>query len=336
MKRNNSFDFIRHIAAYMVLFSHQFALSGIQEPIFFKWNTLGFIAVAIFFSISGYFMPKSFGSSENFIEFMIKRCKRIFPGLIACSLLMYFFIGFFFNTHSPSGYLLSGDALVKTLRNSVFIQEQIPGVFSDFKYKDVINGSLWTLPIEFLCYIIIGIFLSFSNSWKTPALLLCIAMISTVAINYWTDLYAYYSIPFKFFALFMIPFSFGALLSLTKDSWWKYRIKLILISCLMLAAISGKPEIQIIGLLCVSMLTIAIGLSINDRVVAGRFDVSYGIYIYAFPAQQIVINTLTDEFYISLVISIVITTVLAVVSYKYVELPFLKREFKYPERSTEN
>lgn len=35
-ERNNSFDIIRHVAAYMVLFSHHFRLSGDHEPVFFN------------------------------------------------------------------------------------------------------------------------------------------------------------------------------------------------------------------------------------------------------------------------------------------------------------
>lgn len=330
-ERKNAFDLIRHFAAYMVLFSHNFALSGLPEPIFFKWNTLGFISVVIFFSISGFFMPNSFGRSDNFIEFMIKRCKRIFPGLIICSVFMYFIIGVFFNTNSRFEYLFYGDALIKTLRNSVFIQEQIPGVFTEFKYKEVINGSLWTLPIEFACYIIIGFFLSVCNSWKAPAILLCISISATIAINYQTDLYAYYAVPFKFLALFMIPFSLGAILSFTKEAWWKYRFKLLAISILMLIAISGKPEIQIIGLLSISLLTIVIGSSINDKLISGRFDISYGVYIYAFPIQQITINTLTSDFYASIAISLSVTTLLAAISYKYIEAPFLRRKINKAE-----
>jgi peptidoglycan/LPS O-acetylase OafA/YrhL len=322
-ERNNSFDIIRHIAAYMVLISHHFILSGLSEPVFLKWSTYGTIAVAVFFSISGYFMAESFSRSDNFIEFMVKRCRRIFPALIMCSFVMYFIIGILFNTASPLTYLLSGDAFIKILRNSVFIQEQIPGVFSDFKYKDIINGSLWTLPIEFTCYMIIGCFLSMSNSWKTPAILLCFAIVATIAINYQTDLYTYYAVPFKYLALFMIPFSLGAILSFTKESWWKYRFKLLLISCLMLIATTGKPEIQIIGLICVTLLTIIIGTSINDKIISRKFDISYGVYIYAFPVQQIVINSLTDSFYISMFISLILTTILAAISYRYIESRFL-------------
>lgn len=321
--RNNSFDILRHLAAFMVLFSHQFALSGLPEPILLNWNSIGFIAVAIFFSISGFFMPKSFERSGNFIEFIAKRCKRIFPGLFICSIFMYFIIGYWFNIESRNDYILSGDAFLKTLRNTVFIQEQISGVFSKFIYKDIINGSLWTLPIEFACYIMIGVFLSISYSWKTPAVILLAAISATIIINYQTDLYAYYSIPFKFLAMFLIPFSLGSLLSMTQNAWWDYRYKLAVISVLMLIATNSKPEIQIIGFLCVATLTIVTGLCIKDKLISGKIDISYGIYIYAFPVQQITINTISNNFCISLLIATLITVILSFISYKYIELPFL-------------
>lgn len=57
-----------------------------------------------------------------------------------------------------------------------FAGRPIPGVFSDFLCKDVINGSLWTLPVEFASYIIIGVVLSYMNSWRSvlPLLMSCI------------------------------------------------------------------------------------------------------------------------------------------------------------------
>jgi len=78
--RENSFDLVRHFAAILVFYSHHYALSNRPEPTFPGWDTYGFVAVVIFFTISGYFMPTSFNNSKNFIEFMGKRCRRIFLG----------------------------------------------------------------------------------------------------------------------------------------------------------------------------------------------------------------------------------------------------------------
>jgi hypothetical protein len=74
---NNCFDLTRHLAALLVLYSHHFALSGMSEPTFGPGNTLGFIAVAIFFRF-----PASFASSSNFIDFLIKRLMTRYSGWV--------------------------------------------------------------------------------------------------------------------------------------------------------------------------------------------------------------------------------------------------------------
>lgn len=92
--------------ALLVLFSHHFPLSGRTEPTVSGWDTFGFVAVAIFFAISGFIMPQSYDSAGNFIAFMAKRFRRIFPGLIVCCFLMVYVIGAIFTETSILAYFL--------------------------------------------------------------------------------------------------------------------------------------------------------------------------------------------------------------------------------------
>jgi len=320
--RNNSFDLIRHFAAFLVLFSHHFALSGRPEPIFLHWDTLGFVAVAIFFAISGYFMPSSFTSSGNFAVFMAKRCRRIFPGLIVCSFLMVYLIGGIFTPKPILHYLFSLSTLKTSIMYVSFAGRPIPGVFSDFLCKDVINGSLWTLPVEFASYIIIGVVLSYMNSWRSVLPLLMSCILVTVILTKTGKNYGFYSIPLNYLALFGIAFTGGALMSMTQEHWYKSRVYLALASVVLLIVLQGRPEMQALGTLSLAVLTIIIGVSFQDKLINGKFDVSYGIYIYAFPIQQMVINLLTQRFWPSMVIALAITIVVAYLSYHFVEKPF--------------
>ncbi|EET0018722.1 TPA: acyltransferase family protein [Escherichia coli] len=327
-ERNNSFDIIRHVAAYMVLFSHHFRLSGDHEPVFLQWDSYGAVAVAIFFCLSGFLMPKSFNSSGSFIEFMRKRCLRIFPALFVCSVVMYLFVAVEFNSNNSYAYLFSSQPYLNIIRNTVFLQSYVDGVFSDYFYPHVINGSLWTLPIEFSCYLIIGLALSISFTWVGPALLLVTCILSTIIFNFYPENYTYFSVPFKSLSLFGMPFFFGALLSMTTESWLKYKKQVFITASLLLIAVTGKPEIQIVAPLCLSVIVIVLGLTIKDRVINGRIDISYGLYIYAFPVQQIIINNITNKFIPSIALSLFVTTLLATVSYYYIEKPFLRRKRK--------
>ena len=49
----NSLDLLRLVAAWLVLYSHQYALMGLPEPLFLGLNTFGGAGVAIFFFLSG-------------------------------------------------------------------------------------------------------------------------------------------------------------------------------------------------------------------------------------------------------------------------------------------
>jgi len=74
-----------------------------------------------------------------------------------------------------------------------------------------------------------------------------------------------------------------------------------------------------------TIITIFIGVTFSDALIKGRFDYSYGIYIYAFPVQQLCINTLNIGFYTSMILSAVVTIALASLSWHFVEKRFLFR-----------
>ena len=321
--RQNSFDIIRHAAAFLVLYSHHYALSGRPEPTFPHWDSYGFIAVVIFFAISGYFMPTSFSNSENFLVFMEKRCRRIFPALIACSFLMCYVIGSIFSPEPLFKYLTDLANFKTSVLFSAFLGRPIPGVFSDFIFKDAINGSIWTLPVEFLSYVIIGIVLSYTNSWRSVLKLLLFYILTTIVLMITGFNYMFYAVPLNYLALFGIAFAGGALMATTQKQWFPVRYHLAFLSVFFLVVLRGGAELQVLGTLSLAVLTIVIGTSFRDKLIKGRFDISYGIYIYAFPVQQIVINLITQRFWLSMAISAALTIFIAILSYRFIEKPFL-------------
>jgi peptidoglycan/LPS O-acetylase OafA/YrhL len=90
-------------------------------------------------------MPGGFASSSNFIDFMIKRLRRLLPGLIACSYLTVYVIGAIFTTPLLH-YLTSHWTFETFVQWSLFLGRSIPGVFDNFILPGATNGSLWSLP----------------------------------------------------------------------------------------------------------------------------------------------------------------------------------------------
>lgn len=101
------------------------------------------------------------------MAFMAKRRRRIFPGLIVCCFLMIYVIGATFTETPAVDYLFDREQVRTFLIFVTLGGGPVPTVFSDFIFKDAIDGSLWTLPVEFGWYIVIGFLLSTCQSaWK--------------------------------------------------------------------------------------------------------------------------------------------------------------------------
>lgn len=70
---------------------------------------------------------------------------------------------------------------------------------------------------------------------------------------------------------------------------------------------------------------VVIGESFSEKLVSGKFDIPYGLYIYGFPIQQIVINEVTHRFWLGMAISALLAVAAGYLSYRFVEKPFLRR-----------
>lgn len=118
-------------------------------------------------------------------------------------------------------------------------------------------------------------------------------------------------------------------MAMTFDRWNELKIKafiFVALSLWMYSYSEGGLEYSILGYVLISFGTIAFCTSIQDPLVKGRFDYSYGIYIYAFPVQQFVINIIGMSFLPGMITSIIITVILAAFSWHFVESKFLARK----------
>ena len=86
----NNFDFIRLCAALCVVVSHQFALTGLPEPVILKTHSLGGLGVLIFFTVSGFLVAQSWDSDPNIARFAARRLLRLWPGLAGLVLVTVF------------------------------------------------------------------------------------------------------------------------------------------------------------------------------------------------------------------------------------------------------
>jgi len=74
ISKNNNFNFLRLLLAYIVVVFHSMGLSKNKYPLAKLFD--GHIAVCGFFIISGFLIIRSCWSSNSLKEYFIKRCKR--------------------------------------------------------------------------------------------------------------------------------------------------------------------------------------------------------------------------------------------------------------------
>ena len=145
------------IAATAVLVSHAFPIAlgeGAAEPLYtLTGMSLGGHAVAVFFILSGLLIARSFDRGSDLKRFVMARAMRLFPALVLV-LLLTVLMGAFVTTLPLSRYFTATETLTYFPRNLslAFLQYPLPGVFGDNPLPDDINGSLWTLFYEVVCY----------------------------------------------------------------------------------------------------------------------------------------------------------------------------------------
>jgi len=155
--RDNNFDFLRVFAALMVIYGHGWILSTNTGPGF--WGVpFARIGLDIFFSISGYMVTGSWLRTADLRSFLAKRALRILPGLTACVLFTTFVLGARL-TRLPLSEYLTSQSTFKYLANIVLHPVlYLPGVFEGMKLGGAVNGSLWSLFPEALCYLTVPMF----------------------------------------------------------------------------------------------------------------------------------------------------------------------------------
>ncbi|WP_378951631.1 acyltransferase family protein [Mesorhizobium sp. ANAO-SY3R2] len=319
--RNNSFDFMRFVAAVAVLVSHHKSLSGATAPAMpiFR-DSLGGVAVCVFFAMSGFLIYQSLERSARWNEFFAARLARLMPNLafalVLTSLVMMLWFRNFDQLAAHVGYVKNN--LLMFFRG---VQFTIPGVLEG-RPQPGPNGSLWTLPYEFWLYVaLFAIFL------LTPRLRLAgVALAFVAAGALWMlatpgEHVRVASMAFGAIALGKLGSYFfaGALLA----SLWpliSHRLSIVAVVALAGAGLSifvfpaANPALA----LTFSMLVIALSLTRWAAPFGKYGDASYGVYIFAFPVQQLTLLAI-DGFYASMAAALVITIALGYMTWHLFE-----------------
>lgn len=324
--RNNHFNLIRMIAASGVLVSHAYPISlgpGTAEPLqhWLRGNSLGGVSVCVFFAISGFFITKSFDRNPNYRRFLLARVLRIYPALITVLVLTVLISGMFLTTAPGATFWAAGpDYLLQNL-SLIRLRLNLPGVFQTNPYGPTINGSLWALFYEVVCYV--GVFFAGLVGLLRARRILAIILASFVILLLLAP-----SLPFPARALARLNLAFSFSIG-TAFYIWRDLVPLRLSLALGLSALAAlayvTPLFGIAFTLALSYWVFVIGLTEAPRLLAyNRLgDYSYGTYIYAFPVQQIVAATGITLPLANMALAFPPTLMMAVLSWHLIEKPAL-------------
>lgn len=149
-------DGLRGLAIFFVILFHAFSRwpeivpygAEFKHVLLFKYGWLG---VYLFFMISGFVILMSLEKSRNFQDFFIKRWIRLFPAMLACSLIIYSTASFFYER--PAGAPVLRDLLPGLTFIEPYWWQIITG-----SPQGSLEGVFWSLYIEIKLYLVAGIF----------------------------------------------------------------------------------------------------------------------------------------------------------------------------------
>jgi peptidoglycan/LPS O-acetylase OafA/YrhL len=301
--RKNNFDIIRFIAASLVIVAHAYVLNG-ENPLLGPFArltgdqmTFGTLGVSIFFMISGFLILQSFTHSKTIGHYALSRILRIFPALIVLVLLTVFVLGSLV-TQLPLANYLSHAGTYDYLK-TVFlfpVRYELPGVFTDNVASQAVNGSLWTLAYELLCYIMVAIagvlgLLRYKVIILITFILLLTAHLATHFTTFFSDILKLWWRGIGFKNLLELSTFFVAGMCI-----YAYREHIKISHLFAVVALFALILFGYFGLLRLGMMIfgsyLVFYLAFNPAFKAHNFakngDLSYGIYIYAFPVQQVI------------------------------------------------
>lgn len=311
---DNNFNILRLIFATLVVFSHSYGLLAQVEPDIFG-RSLGNWSVHGFFVISGYLICQSYFRSPRLISYSYNRFLRIVPALFV----------------------------------AIFLGKAIAFAGSGFKDNYVpyiINGPVWTLTWEVVCYIGLAFIgqLGILKSQTMPSFFGALWCIFLYNISSTSDSYLV-------IAPLIMMFLSGAFISVMEEkgnigkfpwvacigllSVYDYDVFSSLYNCMINnvpflygPSITEEQVSRVIYLFSFPFVLIYVG-KCTLFVISLKNDISYGIYIYSWPIAQFIVY-LSLKFNVTMsalpffILTLAISVPVSYFSWVFIEKPALK------------
>lgn len=325
--RANGFDGLRLMLALGVMAFHSATITqGGTDAVPPVLQAIARLILPAFFALSGYLVAASLSRCASIREFLALRLLRVLPALAIVVAATALALGPWLSRLAPADYFR--DPLLAAYFRNVLASPHylLPGLFEGHPRAGIVNGSLWTIPLELICY---GLLASLALVARGRALTIALAALALLLLF---PRMPFAGLVFAWLPAKELPLAFcaGALL---------YRL--------------GRrvPHHPAIGLLSIGL---AIALSWDRSVWAAlplaygviwlglrripawltRADYSYGVYLVSYPLQQAWIGIFPNHaaWWMDLLFTLPAVMLCAAALWHGVEKPVLSRKHEIVTR----
>jgi peptidoglycan/LPS O-acetylase OafA/YrhL len=325
---NTNFNALRIYAVLIVIYGNGFILTGDLAPGLWS-EPFAFVGQHLLFAVSGFLLAGSWQRDADWRRYIVRRALRLLPGLTICVLFTVLVIGPLATRLSLRFYLLNGQTF-RYFGNILLLQQRtLPLVFEGQQWSGSVNPMLWTLLAGSLLAACVPGAAGLVRRSR-PAMLLAVSLVlgglgqylATFPNSRW---FQFLHLDVRL-VLAEAPFFFGgmswrylgyddrtlfradlAMLCFTANwfvaSWWSnWALPLLWITIPYLVACFGRQPAPLLRRLP---------------------NISYGMYLTAFPVQQLIVSRLPQLPH-PIVACALIAALLGSLSWFLVERPTLR------------
>lgn len=338
---DNFFTPLRLLMALMVLFGHTFhvaqghafSVPAMAEPKMFLDYEMSYIAVNMFFIVSGFLVTKSILYRGNMADYASARILRIFPALAFHVLFVIFIMGPFVTQLPWAEFFSHPQVYTQPAQVLSFYETSmtLPAAFEG-NPQQVASSPLWTLRYEVLAYMGTAMLFSlglFRRNWMI--LVQCILCFAFWTAAHLSGVFETLMPTLKGIIRFGMCYSLGAAIYAYRDKF-VFHITAVPILILTAALFRGTVFFEIGLNICLAYIIFWLAYMHLPKLNSLKklSDISYGVYIYHYCILQWVYyvhpNITTFELF---TLTLPITVILASVSWHFVEKPALAQKQKF-------
>lgn len=343
---NTGFAWLRMIGALIVVIDHSAPLTDASRLTVFPtlWNfSPGYVALMGFFAMSGYQISDSWGQDPSWWRFSVKRVLRLWPPLLLVVLVSALVIGPLVSTLTPAEYFSTRATWGYIVHNAGLytLQHRLPGVFDNNPWPWSVNGAIWTLPMELTGYLMVlglgatGLFRR--APWVTIVLMLALVGLDRrceASIGNPGHGGSFLQMAIGSMVAFLVAFSIGMVLHTYRD-----KIPLSPFVAYSLVGLQIALHTTPVGAFTLPFMAGygALVLAFHWPARLEGYDSwvfgSYGLYVWAFPVQQLLIMAGARTQWLLTVTALPLTYLCGWLSWRYVEMPTLSLRRYLPRLS---